>query len=164
MGKMIELFDYLFGHDDHVNIWQMSTRGLICFFFALILIRVAGRRTFGLGAPFDNVILVLLGAILAQGVIGRPFIPILGATFSIALLHRLLAYLSYYFHFLGLAIKGKKFILYENETFIQTNLRRSLVSERDIMEAVRLRMLDNSLNQVDKIFMERSGQISILKK
>ena len=107
----------------------------------------------------------MLGAILSRIVVGAsPFIPTLIACLIIALLHRVSARLSISFNFFENFTKGAKILIYENDNFIEKNLKRALVSKEDVMEVVRLLTLDDSLNQIDIIYMERNGQISLIKK
>lgn len=54
----------LFGQGKNLNSLQMTCRGIVVFFFALILIRISGRRSFGIRTPLDNIIIILLGTIL----------------------------------------------------------------------------------------------------
>jgi uncharacterized membrane protein YcaP (DUF421 family) len=161
----MEWLIYLFGTQNNLTGFQMFLRAIVVFFLALLLIRISGRRSFGLKAPFDNIIAILLGAILSRVVVGAgPFVPTLIACLIIALLHRAIARLSISFNFFENLTKGGKILLYENNNFIKKNLNRALVSKEDIMEGVRLLALDDSLEYIDRIYMERTGQISIIKK
>ena len=86
----MKLIIELFGEVGDLNALQMTCRSVVAFLFTLFLIRIAGRRSFGLRAPFDNIILILLGAILGRAVVGAsPFVPTLIAGFVICVLHRL---------------------------------------------------------------------------
>ena len=64
----------LFGSGEHLTALQMSVRAFIMFFITLALIRFAGMRIFGKRTAFDNILVVMLGAVLARGVVGAsPF-------------------------------------------------------------------------------------------
>lgn len=52
----METFLFLFGEGKDLNTLQMSCRAAVSFFVALLLIRIAGQRTFGKGSAFDNVV------------------------------------------------------------------------------------------------------------
>lgn len=155
----------LFGTQNNLTGAQMFLRAIIVFFLALLLIRISGRRSFGLRAPFDNIIAILLGAILSRIVVGAgPFLPTLIACLIITILHRAVARLSVTNSFFEALTKGQKILLYENNQFIIKNLKRALVSQEDVLEGVRLLIYDEDLKKIDKIYMERTGQISIIKK
>lgn len=155
----------IFGQGRDLTALQMSLRALVVFLFALLLIRIAGRRSTGMRAPFDNIILILLGAILCQGVVGAsPFFSTLAAGFTISVLHRLLGLVSIFSPTIAAITKGTTVLLYQNGKFNKPNQTKCLVSEEDIMEEVRLRTHINALGHVETIYMERNGEISTVKK
>ena len=155
----------LFGEGRDLNSLQMSLRAFVIFFVALILVRIAGRRSFGKHTTYDNIIVFLLGAILSRAVVGvSPFVPTVIACLVISIMHRIVAWLGVTNIWFENITKGKKFLLYENGALQKQNMKRSLASIEDIMEDVRLRALTNSLETVKEIYMERSGEISVVKK
>src|SRR6202000_2248848 len=90
----MEIFIKLFGQGKDLNALQMSDRGIAVFFIALILIRISGRRSFGVRTPLDNIITILLGAILSRAVVGASdFVPVMICCFVIVSLHRLFGWL-----------------------------------------------------------------------
>jgi len=52
----MNLLIQIFGEGKDLNALQMSSRGIVIFFIALILIRISGRRSFGVRTPLDNII------------------------------------------------------------------------------------------------------------
>ena len=88
----MDILSTLFGHGKDLNSLQMICRAAVSFFLTLILIRIAGIRTFGKKTPFDNVITIMLGSIFSRVVVGAsPFIPTTLACLAFVLIHRLLA-------------------------------------------------------------------------
>src|SRR5215831_11046179 len=72
----MEWIRILFGEGKDLDCLQMSCRAVVAFFITLVLIRMAGIRTFGKKSAFDNVIIIMLGSILSRVVVGAsPFIP-----------------------------------------------------------------------------------------
>lgn len=155
----------IFGDSADLNTLQTSARAVVVFFFTLLLVRIAGRRSFGLRAPLDNIILILLGAMIGRAVVGAsPFVPTLVASFVICILHRLFAYVSLFSPVIDRVLKGKKIALYKNGKVIKHNLNRSLMSQEDLKEEVRLRGHVESLDDLESLYMERNGEVSVVRK
>jgi uncharacterized membrane protein YcaP (DUF421 family) len=162
---MIELLEKIFGVGKNLTALQMSLRALVMFLVCLGLIRFAGRRAFGQHTPLDNVLAILLGAILSRAVTGAsPFLATVGAGVTITVIHRFFAWLGIYSQFFGKVVKGEAMILYENEKFYRENMNFCCITEKDIMESLRLCANLDSLDKVKAIYGERSGYISIVKK
>lgn len=143
----------------------MTDRAVIAFLLAIILVRLAGRRSFGLQSPFDTVISLLLGATLSRGVVGASsFTGTLGACLVLVTLHRLLAYVCLHSTVISRLVSGKNQVLYENGQLNQANMKAMLVSEQDLEEAVRLNGNEATFESVEKVMIERNGHISIVKK
>ena len=160
-----QLFGDLLHKDDHLTDWQMTDRAVVAFLLAIILVRLAGRRSFGLQSPFDTVISLLLGATLSRGVVGASsFAGTLGACLVLVILHRLLAYVCLHSAVVSRLVSGKNKVLYEDGRLNQGNMKAMLVSEQDLEDAVRLHGNEATLESVEKVMIERNGQISIVKK
>jgi uncharacterized membrane protein YcaP (DUF421 family) len=154
----------LFGHGTELSSLQMSCRAIIAFFVTLVLLRIAGVRTFGKKSAFDNVIVIMLGSILSRAVVGAsPFIATSVACFVFVGIHWVLAKISYHVEFIGKLVKGEKKLLYEAGKQITGNMKKANISEKDLQEEVRLQINKDDLNEVQKIFIERNGEISLIK-
>jgi uncharacterized membrane protein YcaP (DUF421 family) len=161
MDTLIEIF----GNGKDLNTLQMSCRGVVVFIIALILIRLSGRRSFGVRTPLDNIILILLGAVLSRAVVGASaFIPVIVVCFVLVILHRLFGWIIAHSKSFTRLTEGDKILLFENGQFIKANVHKALVCTEDIMQGIRESALTEDLNQIDKIYMERNGQISAIKK
>jgi uncharacterized membrane protein YcaP (DUF421 family) len=140
----------------------MSARGIIIFFFAILLIKLGGKRIFGKQTTIDIIIGITMGAILAKAVTGSaPFIAALITCMLMALLHRILAMATFYSGFLGKLIKGEENLLVENGSMKIAEMKKTNISEKDLMEALRNQGVEN-LKDVKKAFLERSGKISVI--
>ncbi len=161
----METIDHLFGHGSNLTSMQMSLRAIAIFFIALVLIRLAGMRVFGIKSAFDTCITIMLGAVLARAVVGAsPFIPTMVASAALVMVHRILAMISVTNQFLSHLVKGKPLSLYKNGVLNGKNLRKCSLSYGDVMEEVRITNHQNTMDDVEEIFMERTGKISVIVK
>ena len=161
---MNEFYQFI-GEGKELNPLQMAIRAILIFLMGLLLIRFSGRRTFGMISPFDNVISVLLGAILSRAVIGAsPFLPTVMAAFVIVSLHRLFAWIALYNDVFGSLIKGNAKIIYEDGKIIRKNMKRFFITDKDLVEEIRLQGNVESFDEIKSAYIERNGKISIIKK
>ncbi len=155
----------IFGEGKELSTFQMSCRGIVIFIVTLALLRISGRRSFGLHNPLDNIIAITLGSVLSRAVVGvSPFIPVILTCLVIVLLHRALAWLIVHYASLGRAIEGRGIPLYENGVFLKKNMGRALASEEDILEGIRRSALTEDIDKIQKVYMERSGQVTVVTK
>lgn len=161
----MEALKLLFGEGEDLNTLQMCLRAAVVFVIGLILVRFTGRRAFGLRMSFDNVITILLGAILSRTVVGAsPFLQTVAAAATLAVLHRLFAWLTMRSSAFGKIVKGEVKVLYENGQLNRKNMRYCLITENDLAEALRANGKRESFEDVKLICAERNGFISIIKK
>lgn len=155
----------IFGEGTDLNVLQMGCRGIVIFIVTLVLIRISGRRSFGIRTALDNIIVILLGAILSRAVIGAsPFVPVIVTSCIIVLLHRLLARLMVTNKKISIMMEGNKILLFENGNFIENNMTTALVCKEDIMQGIRKSALTEDIARIEKVYMERNGEISAIKK
>jgi len=143
----------------------MSCRTVVMFIIALAFIRIAGIKTFGRNSAFDNVIIIMLGAILIRGVVGAsPFFPVVISGLTMVLMTRIISIISIYNKAFGKLVKGQSRSLWKNGTINTLNLHKSLLSENDLMESIRKEGNTTSLEDIEEAFLERDGTISVIKK
>ncbi len=155
----------LFGSGEHLTALQMSVRAFIMFFITLALIRFAGMRIFGKRTAFDNILVIMLGAILARGVVGAsPFFSTVAAAAVMVVIHRVLAWLAIDHKWVGMIVKGYRRSLYKNGQFNHRNMEITAISKDDLLEGVRLQINSNKLDDVEEVYMEKNGQLSVVEK
>ncbi|HET9137313.1 MAG TPA: YetF domain-containing protein [Candidatus Kapabacteria bacterium] len=159
------MIEELFGSSRDLSILQMADRAVVVFLLALIFIRIAGIRAFGMKSAFDNIIILLLGAILSRVVVGASeAVSTTIACFVIVFLHRLFGLLSVYSTKFGYLVKGKRVLLYQDGKLMKRNMNLNMISEHDLMEGVRLQGHVDDLRDIKEVYLERNGHISIIKK
>lgn len=161
----MEIMETLFGSGKSLSAMQMGLRGVAIFIIALILLRISGRRSFGIGSPLDNIVVILLGAILSRAAVGvSPFLPVVITCTIIVLLHRAVSSLKAKSSRFNTWLEGEKITLFKDGDFIQSNMSRAQLNREDIMQELRKTALTDDLNKISKIFIERNGEISIVRK
>ena len=157
----MDFVETLFGSSGDLNVIQMSLRAASVFVLTLSMIRVSGRRSFGQHRPFDACTTVLLGAVLSRAVVGAsPFWATMAAGATIVLLHRLIAMASLRWPRFETLISGDKRELVAAKVRSAEEMRRGLVTERDLDEAVRKKTGDE-VSPIDRAVLERDGTITV---
>ena len=157
--------DGLFGVDAaHILWWQMSLRAIVVFLAGVVLIRLAGARTFARGSPIDIVVAVILGSNLSRAITGSvQLFPTLLASAVIVGVHAVLIRSTLLSHPLALLLKGRPAILLEDGVAKGEVLRREGISKGDWEELLRAAgVVDPS--EVRLAVRERSGGVSVLKR
>lgn len=158
------LAETLVGQTRDVTWWQMTIRGVIVFFYGLLLVRFPGQRIFGKASAFDIVLAVLVGSNLSRALTGNsPFFATLGATTVIVLVHWLLAHLANHWHGVGWLAKGSVVQLVKDGQVDWKRMNRHGLSRGDLDEAMRISGIA-SLDKVSGAFLERNGKVSVVKR
>lgn len=150
---------------DTITASQICWRTLVVFIIALVLLRVSGRRTFASNSGQETVVKFMLGAILSRAIAGdSPFGVIVAAAVMLVLLHRALAYATYFFPAFGRLVKGESSVLAEGVVINHHELRRASFSEEALQAAVRGAANLDDLAQAKTVRLEHDGMISVVKK
>jgi uncharacterized membrane protein YcaP (DUF421 family) len=159
----MNLIATIFGEGSDLSSWQMAARAAVMFLVTLAFIRVSGRRSFGQRSPFDAATTVLLGAVLSRGVVGAsPFLATVAAGAVLVVFHRLLGSLSVRWDWIDRVVNGQERVIVVDGKGLKRDMVASLISERDLAEAVRKKLGVFELQRVRKATLERDGQISLL--
>jgi uncharacterized membrane protein YcaP (DUF421 family) len=144
---------------------QISLRGIIVFLATLAMIRLGHKRSLARKTAFDAVLIVILASVLSRAINGSAaFFATLGGSVVIVLIHRLFAFIAYHSHAFGILLKGRPEVIVENGELILRTMRRNHISKHDLEEDLRL---DAELEDASKVKVgrvERSGDISFIKK
>jgi uncharacterized membrane protein YcaP (DUF421 family) len=140
-------------------------RATIAFFFVFLLTRIVGRRELSSLEPFDLILLIVLGDLVQQGVTQSDYsvTGLILAAGTIALLTVLISYVSFRFPRTRPLLEGHPLVVIQDGSVLEQNLRRERLTRSELAEAARLQQID-SLDQVSWAILEKSGQISFVKK
>ena len=130
-----------------------------------MMVRLGHKRSLARKTPFDAVLLVILAAVLSRAINGSaPFLATIGGGVVLVLLHRLFALLAYRSHRFGILVKGSPDTIVRNGECDLRMMRRNHVSMHDLEEDLRLDAHIDDLSKIRLARVERSGDISFIKK
>jgi uncharacterized protein DUF421 len=144
---------------------QISLRGVIVFLVTLITMRLGHKRSLARKTPFDAVLLVILAAVLSRAINGSAaFFATLGGGVVLVVLHRLFAFLAFYSHGFGILVKGRPDLIVRDGQSDLAMMWRNHVSTHDLDEDMRLSAHTDDVSTIRVARVERSGDISFIKK
>lgn len=80
------------------------------------------------------------------------------------LLHQILGRMVIHYPWVGHFVKGRVISLYEDGRYNVSNMRQTQISEHDLLEGIRETTHHRNLDQIEEVFIERSGQLSVIMK
>ena len=144
---------------------QVSLRGVVVFLVTLITVRLGHKRLLSRKTPFDAVLLVILASVLSRALNGSAaFFATLGGGVVLVLLHRVFAFLTFYSHRFGILVKGRPEVIVRDGQCDMVMMWRNHVSTHDLDEDMRLSAHTDDLSDIRVARVERSGDISFIKK
>jgi uncharacterized membrane protein YcaP (DUF421 family) len=162
---MSQLINNLWGEGDQLNALQMSVRAVLMFAIALMFIRLGGLRLFSKKSAFDNVIVIMLGAVLARGIVGAsPFFSTVAASAVMILIHRTLAAATVKSDKLCKILKGEHILLFKDGKILWNNMKKATLSEQDLLESLHLETKQTTLENIEMAYLETNGRISFITK
>jgi uncharacterized membrane protein YcaP (DUF421 family) len=140
-------------------------RAAIAFSFVFLLTRVVGRRELSQLEPFDLILLIMMGDLVQQGVTQSDYsvTGIFLAAGTLALMTVLVSYLSFRFKRLRPILDGEPLVILQDGKPIDANLKRERLTLEEVAQEARIQQIA-SLDEVEWAVLERTGQISFIKK
>jgi uncharacterized membrane protein YcaP (DUF421 family) len=127
------------------------------------MVRLADKRFLGKMSAFDVLLGFVLASMLARAINGSaPFVPSLVGGFVLVFVHRIFATLAFHFDWFGRLVKGDAEVLVENGRRQHDALRKNKITEKDLLEEMRINGQMSSVEAVRTATIERNGQISIV--
>jgi uncharacterized membrane protein YcaP (DUF421 family) len=153
------------GKANELTLLHISLRALFIFIIGLALVRIGDRRSLSEKTAFDAIFIVLIGSMLSRAINGTaPFFTTIAAGFVLMLIHRACAFGACKSHAFGKLIKGQPVTLVRDGKFDRAEMRRSLVSDHDLEEDLRLDAKTEDVSTIRLACLERSGDISFIKQ
>jgi uncharacterized membrane protein YcaP (DUF421 family) len=133
------------------------------FVVTLVMVRVADKRFLAKMSAFDVILGFLLASMMARAVNGSAaFVPTLLGGFVLVFLHRLIAFISFYSDRFGRLVKGDARVVLKQGRADLATMADLHISEKDLLEELRLNGNVGSLDQVGTAILERNGKISVI--
>lgn len=144
---------------------QISLRGIIIFVATMIMVRFGHKRSLAHRTPFDAVLLVILASVLSRAINGSAaFFATIGGGIVLVVLHRVFAILAFHSHTFGILVKGKPDVIVCDGKRDLKMMRHNHVSMHDLDEDLHLSAHTDDVSAIRLARIERSGEISFIKK
>ncbi len=168
MQSLNDFFLALLGPDGHpteLTTAQIIIRGIVIFLCGLVLVRMGDRRSLAEKTGFDALFIVLLGSVISRGINGTgPFFKTIVGCVALMMIHRLFAFAACKSHALGNIVKGRDITIVRDGKMDRRAMNSSLISPHDLEEDLRLDAQVEDLSKIRVARLERSGDISFIKK
>ena len=139
-------------------------RATAMFFIVFLLLRLLGKRELGQMAPFEIVVLVVMGDLIQQGITHNDF-SITGATLAIATFAfwgAVLGWLVYLFPKLKNPLEGEPRVIICDGHLLEAGLRRDRMTRGEVESEMRLAGI-GSISDVAWAILEPQGKISFIR-
>jgi uncharacterized membrane protein YcaP (DUF421 family) len=168
MNALQNFFLTLLGPDGkatELTLLHISLRAFFIFVVGLAIVRIGDRRSLAEKTAFDAIFIVLIGSMLSRAINGTaPFFTTIAAGIVLMVIHRACAFGACKSHAFGKLIKGRDVTLVREGKIDHAQMRRSLVSDHDFEEDLRLDAKTEDVSTIQVARLERSGDISFIKK
>ena len=146
-------------------LWLMGLRIILIYFVALIMVRMLGKRELGRLSPFDFVVVIALGEVIAA-----PFIDdklklsnVLLALVLLVALQLFVSWISLKSEKIRTFFGAKPTIIIQNGKIVEKNMKKLKYNMGDLLEQLRQKNLFN-IADVEFAVLETSGQLSAIPK
>jgi uncharacterized membrane protein YcaP (DUF421 family) len=157
--------DLLWKTDEHLAPMPMAIRAAIMFFAAVVLLRLGGIRIFGQKSALDNVIVIMVGAVMARGIVGASTLHgTIIASATMIVINRIIAWSCQKNNKFNDLVKGLPVTLFEAAHINGKAMGSVNLTKSDLLESLHLETQQDSFETVDKAVLETNGRISFILK
>ena len=146
------------------HIWPLMYRTIVMYAVILLVVRLMGKRSLANMAPFDLVVILIIGEAAAIPIqeddipLWHGILPIL----LLALLEFLVTLANLYSKKFEHITQGRATLLIKQGRIMYHNMRREHVTEADIISLLRDRGVD-SFKEVKEAWLEPNGALSVIQ-
>ena len=148
-----------------ISIFEKIVRPIVIYIFLLIALRLAGKREMAQMNAFDLVVLLMLSNTVQNAIIGADNSVtggMIGAAALIAV-NAIMVRVIYRFKGIDRLVEGEATDLIKDGKFLRDNMRREVITENEVMSAVRRQGIDD-VADVKTATLETTGNITVLSK
>ena len=162
---MIDWGYMFFGDGDVVFLVEILIRTVVLYGFALLMVRLMGKRGMAQLTPFEFVIIVALGSAVGDPMF-YPDVPLIHGfvvIVTVVLAQRVLAALTSKNERLERALEGQALVVVETGQILEDVLDREDFSKEELFEMLRLNGVAR-LADVERAVLEGAGRLSVLTR
>jgi len=145
--------------------WEFILRGIIVYFFLIVLLRLTGKRQIGQMAPFDLVLLLVLSNALQNAMNGGDNSVIGGMISAISLVatNWVVGLVTYKSKRMEALVEGRPEVLIHNGKLFEKALQHTQITHHELMTALREAGC-TCIEDVRGALLETDGTISVIPK
>lgn len=148
-----------------LSLGQVIARAIVVYLTGVTLVRVGHRRFMGRHNPFDFILAIILGALLARPINGSaPLLGTLAAAFGLVFLDRAIAVATFHSERLRRWVGGSASRLVADGEVMEGAMRKSHLSRDDLVSALRREGNVSTTGDVAEAYLERSGEVSVVPR
>lgn len=139
-------------------------RGVIIYLFLMLVFRLSGKRSLAQTTPFELVLLLIISEVTQQALVGEDY----SITTSLILIATLIgtdllfSKIKQRFKLFEKITEGRPLIVVKDGKMLENRMKRTRVSEEDIMEAARNSHGLQRMDEIKYAVLEIDGSISII--
>jgi uncharacterized membrane protein YcaP (DUF421 family) len=157
--------ELLFEKGSDLGLGTVALRAVVIFIVAIVYVRLARKRFIAQATAMDLVMAVIFGSTLSRGINGgSSLVSCLEAGIGIVILQRIFAHFSYRYRWFGSLVKGNSNVLISDGQLDRKEMEKHDLSDNDLRQELRLHANTEDLEDIKLAVLERSGQISFVKK
>ena len=160
---MIDWGNMFFGDGDVVFLLEIVVRTAVLYSFALLMVRLMGKRGMAQLTPFEFVIIVALGSAVGDPMF-YPDVPLVHGfvvIVTVVLAQRMLAFLTSRNEPLERALQGQPLVVVEKGQVLRHALEHEGFSQEELFEMLRLNGVA-AIDHVERAVLEGAGRLSVL--
>jgi uncharacterized membrane protein YcaP (DUF421 family) len=139
-------------------------RGLVIYFFLLLVFRISGRRTLSKATTFDLVLLLIISEVTQEAMVDSDHSITNSALLILTLVMTSLGLSELKQHFpkFKYLLEGRSVMIVRNGKMLRERMNELRIDEEEILEAARGAQGLESVDQIKYGFAEPNGEITLV--